>query len=547
MFKKYLYILPLLLTSCSIIRFFSSYEEKAKTLYMNAQTQQTNGNTEAALTLYTELLKKYPESKIAPYAWYEAGEIFYKRQDFKHAKGAFSTLITRYPRFEKNNDVYKKLIPLYLNDGETDKAFVYLLKALKNYSFPYLKTYVKHAFKQGINPSFLEKYLHDILKLDIDWLEEMFYYYVASGYLKKHNAEKALHYFEELKRLFPRSILTITLLRKIQEFKPKVQKLTIGLLLENDKTYSMLSSQLKKGLKLSLSSNINNFTIINASMEEPIEKSVEKFISNGATVVVGPLTSKHLKSILPYIKNSKLTLISPTAKEPFENEYPCLFQLNDYSIKETEKLAHYILSIGIKKIGIIHEQNENTKIVERFKNIILSHGGSIIEETFSPGETNFRSLLASIRYKGIGALFLPVDKNNLLTIATQINFYRMRLPVLALSNIIDEDIFSIESSMLDNTIIASVSGNFIDKSQFNEFITKYKKQYKKYPEWAATLGFDCGMFIYKALLLDKNNLCKGLKLIEQRKGFVGQLTFNDNDNGSVKIYKIYKGNVKEVR
>lgn len=88
------------------IRFGSS---QARSLYNNAITLHSKGQTEEAIKLLQELVSQFPQQAKAAQAWYKLGEIYENKGMYQKAKAAYAKIIPDFPNFEKIADIEKKV------------------------------------------------------------------------------------------------------------------------------------------------------------------------------------------------------------------------------------------------------------------------------------------------------------------------------------------------------------------------------------------------------------------------------------------------------
>jgi tol-pal system protein YbgF len=95
---------------------------QSESLYANAMRDKDSGSYDMALQEYSDYLKYYGGSEMAPNAQYYVGEIYYNRKDYDNALKAFDTVLERYPDNNKTLDsMYMKGRTLF-QTGERTKA-----------------------------------------------------------------------------------------------------------------------------------------------------------------------------------------------------------------------------------------------------------------------------------------------------------------------------------------------------------------------------------------------------------------------------------------
>lgn len=101
---------------------FDSAEEaeNAVDLMNQAKARQDKGNNWSALSLYKSVLRDYPNSVFAPEAHYQRSLIYTERNQFESANQELLEIITRYPNYEKFNQVVSQIFQIgeQMADGE---------------------------------------------------------------------------------------------------------------------------------------------------------------------------------------------------------------------------------------------------------------------------------------------------------------------------------------------------------------------------------------------------------------------------------------------
>jgi tol-pal system protein YbgF len=94
----------------------------SEALYANAMRDKDSGNYDIAGQEYSDYLKFYGSSEMAPNAQYYIGEIYYTRKDYANALQAFDAVLERFPDNNKTLDaMYMKGRTLF-QMGERTKA-----------------------------------------------------------------------------------------------------------------------------------------------------------------------------------------------------------------------------------------------------------------------------------------------------------------------------------------------------------------------------------------------------------------------------------------
>ena len=79
---------------------------QAETTYTNAYRDYSSGNPDLALQEFSDFLKYYPSTQLAPNAQYYVGDIYYQKGDFQNAVQAFDAVLEHYSETNKTPDAH---------------------------------------------------------------------------------------------------------------------------------------------------------------------------------------------------------------------------------------------------------------------------------------------------------------------------------------------------------------------------------------------------------------------------------------------------------
>ena len=105
-------------------------ELQAKTMYNGARDLKQQGNVNAALQQYIDVVTQYPESRYATKAYVDMGDLYFKMRDSKNARDSYEKALDHLAEGdteEEKKDVYEKyqstyLIPQYVSDDSKIEA-----------------------------------------------------------------------------------------------------------------------------------------------------------------------------------------------------------------------------------------------------------------------------------------------------------------------------------------------------------------------------------------------------------------------------------------
>ncbi len=126
----------------------------AESLYQNGYRDLSSGNLDLALSEFTDYLKYYTKTDLAPNAQYYIGDIYYRKGDFDSSVTAFDGVLERFPENNKTVDArYMKGMSL-LKSGQRTKAAQEFREIVKRYPNNELATKARGQLKSlGLNVS----------------------------------------------------------------------------------------------------------------------------------------------------------------------------------------------------------------------------------------------------------------------------------------------------------------------------------------------------------------------------------------------------------
>ena len=100
----------------------SKYPNNPGVLYIKALMTEDG---KASINIYNEIIKKYPDTRYAPYAAMKIGEYFYARGLYTQASRLLRNIPIKYPRFADIQRATNLMINSFNAIGEADSARYY--------------------------------------------------------------------------------------------------------------------------------------------------------------------------------------------------------------------------------------------------------------------------------------------------------------------------------------------------------------------------------------------------------------------------------------
>lgn len=136
---------------------------------------------------------------------------------------------------------------------------------------------------------------------------------------------------------------------------------------------------------------------------------VNKFIKIDKVRVILVLTSSETMAIAPIITKEKVVTFTGTLLPAITDQSPYLFRNATHLSQETHFMAKFLVEEkGKPSVGVIYINNDAGLVAEKeFRNKYTEYGGKIVaEESYNPGDTDFRTQLSKIKERDPEYLYI---------------------------------------------------------------------------------------------------------------------------------------------
>ncbi|MDR0305490.1 MAG: ABC transporter substrate-binding protein [Chitinispirillales bacterium] len=407
---------------------------------------------------------------------------------------------------------------------------------------------------------------------------------------------------EEFRKLYPRSryieqIKDLFVRNKEQKRSAAVQ---VGMLAPLSGDNADIGKMVLQGAKLAFD-NYNSRTqnplklIVYDTKGSPVEtarRSKDLMLKDQAPLCIGPVLSNTATVSAAMFADKDIVMISPTANENgISSIGDNIFQMNVTVGSIAQKLARYSLdNLNIREFAIIAPANSfGFAMSEAFKEELGRRNIEVVfEEYFSDGMHDFSPILRqlrhmllcrhleklaadrgnlqkitqisradSIRYAdstlAVGGLFMPLSADDVVKLAPQAVFHRIRTQMLGAGGWNDKSVPREGKRYVNNAIIATGFQPDYTTAVWNEFDAAYKAHYNEEPNSIAALGYDAAKLVIKAVEetggTDAAKLKKALSGVNGYSGLSGIISFDPatGSNSEAIIMKITESGFLRVQ
>ncbi len=257
---------------------------------------------------------------------------------------------------------------------------------------------------------------------------------------------------------------------------------------------------------------------------------------NKVPIVIGAMFSAVTLAIAPIAQRQHVVLLSPTSSAvELAKAGPYFFRIYPSDAYDGKFLADFAMNrLGAKRAAILSIQVTSVaEIVNVFKARYLEDGGTITdEETYTQGDTDFRTQLLKIKRSNPDLIFLPGYLREMAIQLTQAKELGIRKPVLSISTFYDPKIFNLAGTAAEGVLFSTP---FFDPESQNptvqQFVKAFVQKYGEKPNIWAAYGYDAVKI--SALAIQRggtspDGIRNQLRQVKDFPGVTGLTTFDEN-------------------
>ena len=165
---------------------------------------------------------------------------------------------------------------------------------------------------------------------------------------------------------------------------------------------------------------------------EVATNTATKLVSDGVDVVMGHICSGATKAALPIYRSAGVVLMSPSATNPAltqSGDYPNFFRTIASDDAQARTEVDFALSLGLKKIAIVHDKGDYGKGLAEFAKTFLGQTDKaevVLFEGVTPGAVDYSAIVQKIKRTGADAVIFGGYHPEASKIITQMRKKRMK-------------------------------------------------------------------------------------------------------------------------
>src|SRR5437867_4868373 len=276
------------------------------------------------------------------------------------------------------------------------------------------------------------------------------------------------------------------------------------------------------------------------SKSEEASTAVTKLISqNGVLAVLGEVASSNSIAGADVCQSNKVPMITPSSTNPqVTRKGDYIFRVCFTDDYQGENIARYAATqLHIKRAAILTDvKNEySTGLTATIERVFTSLGGQIVgKQSYSNGDSDFRSQLTAIRTSNPEAIFVPGYYTDVGQIAIQARDLGMKQPLLGGDGWESPKLIEIGGKALDGSMYTNHYFYADPSPTVANFVQKYKERYGAIPDGMAALGYDAARVladsIRRAKKLDGPSVRDAIGATKGFQGVTGTITIGPERN-----------------
>lgn len=299
------------------------------------------------------------------------------------------------------------------------------------------------------------------------------------------------------------------------------------------------------------------------SSPEQAVKAVNKMVQlDGVVAAVGSLHSGNILAAAPVLERTRTpTLGAGTSPSWLEQGYRYLFRAVGDSGLSVKHLAIYASSAGLRRIAIIHGNDEyGTSGANGFRQAAAVMGLEIVtQESFTHGDRDFTGQFARIFHQDPDAVLIWALGDDLGAVTQQLRQAGFAGPILGSEGYTMPQVLGIAGNATDNVFFAA---QYLIPEDLNEaqddvmrnFLRHYLDRFGNMPASDnAYRGYDAVKIIAEGIRrsgsLNGEKIRNAIENLVGFRGIAGEFTFKGHEGEGIhqmKIFRIENGHYHEI-
>ena len=275
-------------------------------------------------------------------------------------------------------------------------------------------------------------------------------------------------------------------------------------------------------------------------------------------IVLGGHCTPESMAIAPIAESKHVLMVASITTSPtlsqYTNKGDYVVRTSQLSVTQADLVSSYAYNLGLKKVAIVYEQTDYARpIAEKMRDDFTQLGGTaVVYETYAPGTTDFRTILAKVKSQGADSIYLsaqsPDAALNFMTQVKELGLNNLKLfgndvagnqvTINSIPDVYEGFVLAVP----DFDVTATKTKAFID-----EYNSKYKTTELPYGVYTAE-SYDAVRIVANEMSKDGMDIAKintDLRGLTNYNGVSGTFSIGKNGDGirSISLKTIKSGKI----
>lgn len=278
------------------------------------------------------------------------------------------------------------------------------------------------------------------------------------------------------------------------------------------------------------------------SKPEEAASAVNKLINkNRVVAVLGEFASSRSLAGAPICQSSQIPMLSPGSTNPdVTKKGDYIFRncfIDSFQGQVLAKFAFHTLKL--RKVAILTDVKNDYSVglTQFFKEKFIELGGEIVEEqSYTEGDTDFKSQLTAIKRKNPEAVLLPGYYTEAALVLKQARALRIAVPFLGGDGWDSDQLLTVGGADLNGCYFSNHYSADSDAPVVQDFVAAYKNKYQETPNSMAALSYDGLKLLADAIVransTDPAKIRDALAQTRDFQGVTGRVSIDAERNAS---------------
>ena len=287
-------------------------------------------------------------------------------------------------------------------------------------------------------------------------------------------------------------------------------------------------------------SKIKILTEDDQSKTEEAANAVTKLISqNSVSAILGEVASSCSIAAAPICESNKVPMITPSSTNPeVTKKGDYIFRTCFTDDYQGENIARYVAQqLHMKRAAILTDvkNDYSTGLTKIISHTFTSLGGQIVgQESYSNGDSDFRSQLTAIKATNPQVIFVPGYYTDVGQIAQQARDLGITVPLAGGDGWESPKLIEIGGKALEGCFYTNHYFYGDPNPMVRNFVQKYKDRYGQTPDAMAALGYDATRVLADAMKrarkIDGPSIRDAIAATRNFAGVTGTITMGPGRN-----------------